>query len=187
MEFLKPVDSTEVVNCLCYSDILVLPSVFEGYGIAILEAMSLGVVPAVYRLPLGITNELDNSNSIISDTTNIKDLTQLLIETIEDPIKLRNLKVNARNFVKSGFDIKVTSEQYFEYFEDALELIPSIEKFNGYQKTSILDTKLAPNFLVKLIRKIKYVINDLKLKSICIVYKENYNIIENNVSNYKRY
>jgi glycosyltransferase involved in cell wall biosynthesis len=155
IEFLKPQNNKEVYECLSGCDILVLPSVFEGYGIAILEAMSLGVIPAVYKLPLGITNEINDSNSIISNSFNINDLTQIIIQTLSNPDHLLNLQTNAQKFVQSKFDIKITSNKYFEFFEMVYQLEKKQNHFKSYKKTSILDSKITPNFLTSLIRKLK--------------------------------
>lgn len=155
IEFLKPKNNKEVYECLNGCDILVLPSVFEGYGIAILEAMSLGVIPAVYKLPLGITNEINDSNSIISNSFNVNDLTQIIIQTLLNPDHLLKLQTNAQKFVQSEFDIKITSNKYFEFFEIICQLEIIQKEFKSYKKISILDSKITPNFLTLLIRKLK--------------------------------
>ena len=153
--FLKPKNNKEVYECLAGCDILVLPSVFEGYGIAILEAMSLGVIPAVYKLPLGITEELNDSNSIISNSFNVNELTQKIIQTLLKPDHLLKLQINAQKFVRKEFDIEITSNKYFEYFETVYQLEINQSSFKNYKKTSIMDSKITPNFLTLLIRKIK--------------------------------
>lgn len=155
IEFLKPKNNKEVFECLRGCDILVLPSVFEGYGIAILEAMSIGIIPAVYKLPLGITNVLEDSNSITSNSFNVHDLTDKIIQTLSKPDHLLHLKINAKKFVESEYDVKITSNKYFEFFEMISRFDITQNNYKNYKKTSILDSKLTPNLLTSLIRKLK--------------------------------
>ena len=53
-------NNEEVLNILKVSDILIFPSRTEGFGIAILEALSKGVVPIVLDIPIGIPDQVEH-------------------------------------------------------------------------------------------------------------------------------
>src|ERR1019366_7852822 len=82
VEFFKPPDNEGVMSIARACDVFIGPSVYEGYGIALLEAMSCGLVPIVYELPVGIT-------SLLSDGAGFK-ITEAGILSFVEKIELLN-------------------------------------------------------------------------------------------------
>ena len=78
-----------------------------------------------------------------------------IIQTLLNPDHLFNLQVNAQKFIRSEFNIKSTSNKYFDFFHMICQLEIKDATFKNYKKTSIFDSKLSPNILSKLIRKFK--------------------------------
>lgn len=155
--FTQPKSRSELEKELRESDILVLPSEFEGYGIAILEAMSFGVIPAVYKLPIGITNELNEANSIMSTEISIENLVDRIAEVIKDPDRILYLKSNARDFVDSKFDINKTSNRYFDFYSEVItKKFHNINVHKNHIRESLLDKKYFPPILSRILRKTKY-------------------------------
>ena len=77
-------------------DVLVLPSRTEGFGIAILEALTNGVVPIVLDIPIGIPDQIISGyNGFIVKENNWKnEAEQHLINLFIDHKLLKTMKIN---------------------------------------------------------------------------------------------
>ncbi len=156
VHFITPISNDEVIKALSGGDILVLPSEFEGYGIAILEAMSKGVIPAVYRLPIGVTNQLNFRNSIMVDLMDFETLVRKITELSIQKDKLELMKYNCHQTILNDFNIQNTSNSYFDFYYAILnEKSININTFNYPFKESILDSTYCPNYLSRFMRKLK--------------------------------
>ena len=156
VQFITPVSNSGVIDALTGGDILVLPSEFEGYGIAILEAMSKGIIPAVYKLPIGVTNQLNASNSILVDLMDFENLLIMISELSIEKERLKSMKNNCHQTILEDFNIQNTSNSYFDYYETILNgRKNNSNTFYNPFKESILDLVYFPSYLSLLIRKLK--------------------------------
>ncbi|MBN1999819.1 glycosyltransferase family 4 protein [candidate division KSB1 bacterium] len=86
-------------------DVLVLPSLFEGLGIVILEAFSYGL-PVIGSAVGGITELLENNRGLLFESNNHRDLAQKIQTLYKNDRKRRELGQNGLEYVKKNHDIK---------------------------------------------------------------------------------
>jgi glycosyltransferase involved in cell wall biosynthesis len=92
---------TELVRILKSSTILVLPSVFEGHGIVLLEAMAAGTPPiAVWSTDSGVKEVvIDGFNGMLVQA-NVAQIRETLYKLLTDKELYDRLRENGLNFVK---------------------------------------------------------------------------------------
>jgi glycosyltransferase involved in cell wall biosynthesis len=154
IRFAAPDTTEEVMQIMGANDIFLLPTRFEGSPVTILEALSVGIVPVVSDLPGGI-REIVKEN--IGKTIPVGDnerFADAIAELHSDRARLQAMKQNARKLALEKFDIRATSDHYF----DLLLQFASFKR-EPRQLVSIpvgfrLDQKWLPNSLVSFIRKI---------------------------------
>ena len=98
-------NSNEIDKILCYTDLFLLPSETESFGLAALEAMSCGV-PVISSNSGGLPEV--NKNGITGYLSNVGDVESMsknAISILSDDEKLLKFKQNALKEA-SKFDIK---------------------------------------------------------------------------------
>jgi glycosyltransferase involved in cell wall biosynthesis len=158
IRFLAPSSNEQVMEIARENDIFISPSVFEGYGIALLEAMSCGLVPLVYDLPIGIPSILPTKVGFRMEKNNINGFVENIALLNNDRKLLDSMKEEAYQFVAKDYDIVDTSKQYLEAFLRAQN-----GSGQGLSKTRVKETKtfglfdkwFVPNILANSAKKIK--------------------------------
>lgn len=104
----------------CMADVFVLPSYLEGLPMALLEAMSCGLVPIVSRV--GGNRELINNgkNGFLVEPRNVDDLVQKMMWCISNKDKLEFFGAKAVETVKTQFSLEKVAEEYLEVYEKAI-------------------------------------------------------------------
>jgi len=98
-------NSNEIDKILCYSDLFLLPSETESFGLAALEAMSCGV-PVISSNSGGLPEvNKEGVTGYLSDVGDIESMSNNAISILSDNAKLLKFKQNALNEA-SKFDIK---------------------------------------------------------------------------------
>lgn len=99
LEIIDGPDRTEVLNQLSKADVFLFPSFYEGFGIAILEAMSFGCIPVVSRNTCG--PDILKGTSFESFLFDAGDLVGFVesIRVLEElsTVQLRKLQAEARS------------------------------------------------------------------------------------------
>lgn len=106
-----------IVDVLKNSDIYVMPSIYEGLSISLIEAL-------VTKIPMIVTDVGGNSNIVVDDFNGIliknkdtKNLAEALLKLIlnyEDRVRM---SFNSEKFINK-FDIKNTSQKYLRYYKE---------------------------------------------------------------------
>jgi glycosyltransferase involved in cell wall biosynthesis len=111
--------SNEIDKILCFSDLFLLPSQTESFGLAALEAMASGV-PVISSNTGGIPEvNKQGVSGYLSDVGNIEDMTKNALYILSDYARLKTFKSNARN-ESLKFDLHAIVPQYEAIYEDTL-------------------------------------------------------------------
>lgn len=111
--------SNEIDKILCFSDLFLLPSLTESFGLAALEAMSSGV-PVISSNTGGIPEvNINGVSGYLSDVGDIDDMTKNAIYILKDEDRLKTFKNNARKEALK-FDLHEIVPQYETIYEDTL-------------------------------------------------------------------
>jgi L-malate glycosyltransferase len=114
-------NSSEIDKILCYSDLFLLPSETESFGLAALEAMACGV-PVISSNSGGLPEVNSNGFSgYLSTVGDVADMSSNSIAILKDEEKLNQFKKNAKE-VALRFEIHKILPQYEALYQKAVEL-----------------------------------------------------------------
>lgn len=111
--------SNEIDKILCFSDLFLLPSLTESFGLAALEAMASGV-PVISSNTGGIPEvNINGVSGYLSNVGDVEDMSKNAIHILKDSQRLQEFKDNARNEALK-FDLHNIVPQYEAIYEDTL-------------------------------------------------------------------
>ena len=111
--------SNEIDKILWFSDLFLLPSQTESFGLAALEAMASGV-PVISSNTGGIPEvNIQGVSGFLSDVGDVADMTKNALYILSDAERLKTFKENARK-TASQFDVHTIVPQYEKIYEDTL-------------------------------------------------------------------
>ncbi|WP_431136401.1 N-acetyl-alpha-D-glucosaminyl L-malate synthase BshA [Psychroserpens mesophilus] len=112
-------NSNEIDKILCFSDLFLLPSLTESFGLAALEAMASGV-PVISSDTGGIPEvNTHGVSGYLSPVNDIENMSKNAIYILSDLKRLSEFKANAKEESKR-FDIHAIVPQYEKIYEDTL-------------------------------------------------------------------
>ncbi|MDD7886321.1 N-acetyl-alpha-D-glucosaminyl L-malate synthase BshA [Flavivirga sp. 57AJ16] len=111
--------SNEIDKILCFSDLFLLPSQTESFGLAALEAMA-SCVPVISSNTGGIPEvNVHGVSGFLSDAGDVDDMTKNALYILSDEKRLQAFKDNARKEALK-FDLHAIVPQYETIYEDTL-------------------------------------------------------------------
>ncbi len=113
-------NSNEIDKILCYSDLFLLPSEMESFGLVALEAMANGV-PVISSNAGGLSEV--NRHGVTGFLSEIGDVTSMAenaLKLLLDDDKLKQFKKQAKEQAQL-FDIDIVVKQYEAIYQKALE------------------------------------------------------------------
>ena len=153
VSFFEP-DSTETVYKILNSqDIFVLPTMFEGTPVSILEALANGVLTITNDLPGGIRDIVKEGIGYRCELNNTDQFIEHIIFLDKNREVLKKMQQNCYELAVNSYDIEKNSDLYFQKF-CKYEILKRKEK-HQLILMSRLDKSKYPNQLVKLIRGLK--------------------------------
>jgi len=156
VEFHNPADHEEVMRLAATGDVFISPSSFEGYGIALLEAMSCGLVPVIHRLPVGVYAQLPESVGFSVDIDHPDEFVTHIARLDQDREMLARMSADARRLIRERYDITKTAVGFLEYFAaHTSSLIKKQPGANRKAGAGMLDRPLVPSSVSRWIRKLK--------------------------------
>lgn len=113
-------NSNEVDKILSYSDLFLLPSATESFGLAALEAMAWGI-PVISSNSGGLPEvNFNGVSGYLSDVGDVDDMAKNAIKIIGDDETLAQFRTNALEVAKQ-FDIKNILPLYEDLYRKAIE------------------------------------------------------------------
>jgi N-acetyl-alpha-D-glucosaminyl L-malate synthase BshA len=111
--------SNEIDKILCFSDLFLLPSETESFGLVALEAMACGV-PIISSNTGGLPEvNIQEVSGFLSDVGNVDDMTKNALHILQNENILKRFKENARKEAIK-FDIHSIVPQYEAIYEKVL-------------------------------------------------------------------
>ncbi len=115
-------NSDEVFKILCFTDLFLLPSDKESFGLAALEAMSCGV-PVISSNTGGLPEvNINGVSGYLSNVGDIEEMSSNALKILKDKSSLKTFKLNAKTTAEN-FDIHKIVPLYEKLY------INSIKKF----------------------------------------------------------
>lgn len=112
-------NSNEIDKILCFTDLFLLPSETESFGLVALEAMSCGV-PVISSNSGGLPEvNFDGYSGYLSDVGNVEEMSANALKILKDDATLNEFKANALEVAKK-FDIKNILPKYEALYQKAI-------------------------------------------------------------------
>ena len=111
--------SNEIDKILCFSDLFLLPSLTESFGLAALEAMASGV-PVISSNTGGIPEvNVEGVSGYLSEVGDVDGMSKNAIHILKDETRLKQFKANARKEALK-FDLREIVPQYEAVYQKTL-------------------------------------------------------------------
>ena len=116
--------TSEIERVLCMSDLFLLPSEKESFGLSALEAMAAGV-PVISSNAGGIPEvNMNGETGFTADIGDVESMSKRGIELLSDEAKLEVFSNNARAQAER-FSLNIIGPKYLEVYEEALAKVKS--------------------------------------------------------------
>lgn len=113
-------NSDEVIEILCFTDVFLLPSEKESFGLAALEAMACGV-PVISTNTGGLPEVNEQGVSgFLSDVGDVEEMTKNTLRILKDKTTLNSFKVQAKK-TAAKFDIHKIVPVYEKLYLQSVE------------------------------------------------------------------
>lgn len=111
-----PPDTKSVFELIQHCDLFLLPSSLDGTPVALLEAMSVGLVPIVYEFNPGIKNIVTEEIGYIIQIGDIEKAAKIIEMLHFSRENLEQLSNSALKRVTEKYDIKDRAKEYYNLF-----------------------------------------------------------------------
>ncbi len=116
---LNYVDNETMQNLIQYAEFVAYPSVYEGFGFPILEAMNLGT--PVLTSDFGAMKEVSDGKAFLANTLNVSMLAESMEELLKNETLRKKLSVDGQEYVK-GFTWQKCAQETIEVYKKANEV-----------------------------------------------------------------
>jgi glycosyltransferase involved in cell wall biosynthesis len=115
--FTGEIPHERITDAFAAADILVLPSIFESFGIVLIEAQAMGK-PVVCTRVGGVPEALiEKETGIIVEPRRPDQLAEAIISILSNPKMAKSMGEKGRKFVEENFDWQKTVSKIVEIYE----------------------------------------------------------------------
>ena len=111
----------DIGNLLAAADIVVLPSLWEGLSIALLEAMAAGKPIVTTRIGSNFEVVVDGDTALLVDSKNVDQLTAAIVHCVSDPAMCEAMGRRAAAHFNAEYTYDRMLDQYMNVYRRALE------------------------------------------------------------------
>jgi glycosyltransferase involved in cell wall biosynthesis len=156
VQFESPISQENLNDYVGTADVMVFPTKFEGFPVALLECMSQGCVPVVTDLPGGIRELVIDGENGFKCEMNDNEAFTVAIEMLHNHREyLLEMQKHVSNIIFKNYNATTQSPIYQELFH-SLAIAQAIPKHHAVQFKigSRLDHPLIPNIVTSFIRNL---------------------------------
>ncbi|MFQ5964070.1 MAG: glycosyltransferase [Candidatus Scalinduaceae bacterium] len=110
----------EKLEAFAGSDIFVLPSYSENFGMAVIEAMASGL-PVIISNQVGIHNEIAEAKAGRVIETDAEQLAEAMANLLDNPVTCKEMGENGLKLVKEQFNLDEIAEQMAKAYENIVK------------------------------------------------------------------
>jgi glycosyltransferase involved in cell wall biosynthesis len=117
IQFIKAIEQKELVKYYNQSNVMIMPSKAEAFGLTAIEAMSCGCIVAMNNIP--ITHELieNNKNGLIIDINKVDETVHEINNLINDELRIELMRGNSINNAKKLFSSELIFEMNYSFYK----------------------------------------------------------------------
>jgi glycosyltransferase involved in cell wall biosynthesis len=155
VSFLGTKKQEEVIDIASEHDVFVLPTRWEGVPVALLEAMSVGLVPVVSHIESGVAEILTNGvTGLMPAVRNPGAFADAIAALDANRAKLESMSSAAAAYVRTNHDIRERTDAYQDFFAQYQHLKRPRTRPGALPYGSRLDRPWLPNTAVRTVRSV---------------------------------
>jgi len=142
----------ELIAEYAQQDIFVLPTRFEGFPVALVEAMGAALVPVVSDIASGVPEVVEAASGVRVAVGDVPGFAAAIATLAADRGRLEAMSTAARHTVAARFDIRDRASDYQSLYARWRELYSPIAPGRYLRYGSRLDQRWIPNAVVRIVR-----------------------------------
>jgi glycosyltransferase involved in cell wall biosynthesis len=119
VEFLGEISREEVYRELIRADVFTIPSHAEGFCVAAVEAMAVGL-PVVVS-DIDVLNEVVGDPGVYADPNNPTEFADAITNLLKNPQKRERLGISAKERARAKFTLERTAKKYYEVYNQVAD------------------------------------------------------------------
>jgi glycosyltransferase involved in cell wall biosynthesis len=153
VRFLGATTSAEVLLIAAQHDVFVLPTRYEGVPVALIEAMSVGLVPVVSRIESGVAEILEHGRTgLMPPVGDVAGFAEAIASLDRDRTLVESISRAASHHVAHEHDLRRRTDAYQELFARYVQLRRPRPDVTTVPYGSRLDQPWMPNAAVRAVR-----------------------------------
>jgi glycosyltransferase involved in cell wall biosynthesis len=144
--FITPGDTEGVLKVAASQDVYVLPSYLDGLPVALLEAMSVGLVPVVYEFNAGIRSVVTEDIGFVVKSGAIDEMASRIIYLDQNRELMAKMGDLARRMVREKYEVTSRAKAYYDLFSN-FSLLKRERRNVHFKYDGSLDLPLVPQFV----------------------------------------